>query len=137
LQTCTLEEAQSRLAEILANLVPGEEVVLTYDDRPVAVIRSIMPFSPQAQDAAQGIPGNLSIQTMLIAQAQGELVEIVRKLSTEEEIVLTGNAKLIATIRSPQFPQREPPRLGTLKGTVLYMAPDFDDIPEGFEDYLP
>lgn len=28
-------------------------------------------------------------------------------------------------------------RFGTLKGSVLSIAPDFDDVPPGFEDYLP
>jgi antitoxin (DNA-binding transcriptional repressor) of toxin-antitoxin stability system len=36
MQTITLEEAQSRLAEIIAKLAPGEEVVLTRGDKPVA-----------------------------------------------------------------------------------------------------
>ena len=137
MQTITVEEAQSHLAEILAKLVPGEEIVLTRDDRPAAIIRSITPFAPQAQDAARGIPGHLALQTMPVAEGEARLIETVGKLSPGEEIVLTGNGKLIATIRSPQFPLREPPRLGTLKGTILYIAPDFDDIPEGFEEYLP
>lgn len=38
---------------------------------------------------------------------------------------------IIQVITSPQ--ER---RLGTLKGSVLYMAPDFDAIPEGFEAYV-
>jgi antitoxin (DNA-binding transcriptional repressor) of toxin-antitoxin stability system len=36
MRTITLEEAQSRLAEIIDKLTPGEEVVLTRGDRPVA-----------------------------------------------------------------------------------------------------
>ena len=32
---------------------------------------------------------------------------------------------------------QRPRQLGTLKGTVRYIAPDFDEIPEGFEEYLP
>jgi antitoxin (DNA-binding transcriptional repressor) of toxin-antitoxin stability system len=137
MQPIPVEEAQSQLAEILAKLVPGEEVVLTRDGKPAATIRSITPFSPQAPDASRGIPGRLAVQTMPVTQAESHLIEMVGKLLPEEEIVLTGNGKLIATLRSPQVTRREPPRLGTLKGTVLYMAPDFDDIPEGFEEYLP
>jgi antitoxin (DNA-binding transcriptional repressor) of toxin-antitoxin stability system len=136
-QTITVEEAQSHLAEILAKLVSGEEVVLTRDDKPAAIIRSISPFAPQAPDAARGIPGNLAVQTVSVAEGEAHLFEMVGQLSPEEEIVLTGNGKLIATIRSPQFPLREPPRFGTLKRTIRYIAPDFDDIPEGFEEYLP
>jgi antitoxin (DNA-binding transcriptional repressor) of toxin-antitoxin stability system len=36
MQTITLEEAQVRLGEIIDNLAPGEEVLLTRDDKPVA-----------------------------------------------------------------------------------------------------
>jgi antitoxin (DNA-binding transcriptional repressor) of toxin-antitoxin stability system len=36
MQTITLEEAQSRLAEIIDRLPPGEEVVITRDNKPVA-----------------------------------------------------------------------------------------------------
>ena len=36
MQTITLKEAQSHLAEIIDKLTPGAEVVLTRDDKPVA-----------------------------------------------------------------------------------------------------
>jgi antitoxin (DNA-binding transcriptional repressor) of toxin-antitoxin stability system len=36
MQTITLEEAQSHLAEIIDKLPPGEEVVITRGERPVA-----------------------------------------------------------------------------------------------------
>jgi antitoxin (DNA-binding transcriptional repressor) of toxin-antitoxin stability system len=32
----TLAEAQARLPELIENLIPGEELVITKDDRPVA-----------------------------------------------------------------------------------------------------
>ncbi|MBI1913432.1 MAG: type II toxin-antitoxin system Phd/YefM family antitoxin [Planctomycetes bacterium] len=38
MQTITLEEAQNHLAEIIDRLTPGEEVVLTRGDKPVARI---------------------------------------------------------------------------------------------------
>ena len=34
--TITLEEAQRHLTEIIEKLMPGEEIVLTRDDQPVA-----------------------------------------------------------------------------------------------------
>ena len=36
MQCITLEEAQSNLARIIEKLPPGEEVVITQDDKPVA-----------------------------------------------------------------------------------------------------
>ncbi len=38
MQTITLEEAQNHLAEIIDKLAPGEEVILTRANRPVARI---------------------------------------------------------------------------------------------------
>jgi antitoxin (DNA-binding transcriptional repressor) of toxin-antitoxin stability system len=73
---------------------------------------------------------------MPIEQVDGHLAEVIEKLSPGEEIVLTRDQKPVATIRATA-PLREPPRFGTLKGSILYIAPDFDAIPEGFEDYLP
>ena len=36
MQTITIQEAQSRLADIIERLTPGEEVVLVRDSQPVA-----------------------------------------------------------------------------------------------------
>jgi antitoxin (DNA-binding transcriptional repressor) of toxin-antitoxin stability system len=35
-ETITIEEAQARLAELIGKLNPGEEVMITEDDQPVA-----------------------------------------------------------------------------------------------------
>ena len=77
------------------------------------------------------------MQTMPLDQAEGRLTEIVERLAPGEEIVFTRDDKPVATIRALPATPREPPRFGTLKGLILYLAPDFDAIPEGFEDYLP
>jgi antitoxin (DNA-binding transcriptional repressor) of toxin-antitoxin stability system len=77
MQSITLEEAQSRLAEIIEKLQPGGEVVIIRDDKPVATLRAIPSPAPGKQR-----------------------------------------------------------QLGTLRGSVLYMAPDFDAIPEGFEECI-
>jgi len=39
----TVDEAQAHLAEIIDRLTPGEEVVLTRGDKPVATIRATPP----------------------------------------------------------------------------------------------
>ena len=75
------------------------------------------------------------MQTLPLDQAEDHLVEIIAKLSPGEEIVLTRDDKPVATIRAA--PPREQPLFGTLRGSIVYIAPDFDAIPEGFEDYLP
>jgi antitoxin (DNA-binding transcriptional repressor) of toxin-antitoxin stability system len=75
--------------------------------------------------------------TITLEEAQSHLAEIIAKLPPGGEVVLTRDDKPVATLRATPTPTREPPRLGTLKGSILYIAPDFDAIPEGFENYLP
>jgi antitoxin (DNA-binding transcriptional repressor) of toxin-antitoxin stability system len=77
------------------------------------------------------------MQTITLQEAQRRLPEIVESLPPGEEIVLTRDDKPVATLRATPPPEPTPRMFGTLKGTILYIAPDFDDIPEGFEEYLP
>ena len=72
-----------------------------------------------------------------IEEAQRRLAEIIDQLPPGEEVVLTRGDQPVATIRATLPSEPTPRKFGTLKGTILYIAPDFDDIPEGFEDYLP
>lgn len=73
--------------------------------------------------------------TVTIQEAQSKLTELIHRLSPGEEVVITENdqpvARLVAAI--PSQPIR---KLGTLKGTVLYMAPDFDAPLEEFKEYM-
>jgi antitoxin (DNA-binding transcriptional repressor) of toxin-antitoxin stability system len=75
------------------------------------------------------------MQTIAVEQAEGHLAEIIENLAPGEEVILTLDAKPVATIRATLPLPGNPPRFGTLKGSILYIAPDFDAIPEGFEDY--
>jgi antitoxin (DNA-binding transcriptional repressor) of toxin-antitoxin stability system len=77
------------------------------------------------------------VQTIPLEQAEAHLTEIIGRLTPGEEVVLTRDDKPVATLRATPATTREPPRFGTLKGTILYIASDFDAIPEGFEEYLP
>jgi antitoxin (DNA-binding transcriptional repressor) of toxin-antitoxin stability system len=77
------------------------------------------------------------MQTVTLQEAQSHLAEIIEKLPIGEEIVITIDDKPVATLRATSSPATPKPRqLGTLRGSVLYMAPDFDAIPEGFEEYI-
>jgi len=77
------------------------------------------------------------MQTLNLEEAQVRLREIVTGLRPGEEIMLTDGEKPVATLRAAPVPSGRKRKLGTLKGTVLEIADDFDAIPEGFEDYLP
>jgi antitoxin (DNA-binding transcriptional repressor) of toxin-antitoxin stability system len=77
------------------------------------------------------------MQSITVEDAQSHLAEIVEKLAPGEEVTLTRDEQPVAIIRATALqPPQKPRQLGTLKGTVLYIAPDFDAIPEGFEEYI-
>ena len=75
--------------------------------------------------------------TIPIEKATDSLTDFIAKLSPGEEVVLTRAGEPIAVIRAAPINTRKPRRLGALKGTILKIAPDFDALPEEFEDYLP
>jgi len=47
--TITIEEAQAKLPELIAKLAPGEEVVITQNDQPVAELHPIAREKPRPQ----------------------------------------------------------------------------------------
>jgi antitoxin (DNA-binding transcriptional repressor) of toxin-antitoxin stability system len=75
------------------------------------------------------------MQTLSVEEVEGHLGEVIDNLAPGEELVLTRGDQPVATIKATS--PRQGPRFGTMKGTITYIAPDFDAIPEGFEDYLP
>jgi antitoxin (DNA-binding transcriptional repressor) of toxin-antitoxin stability system len=75
--------------------------------------------------------------TITIHEAQSQLAEIIHRLGPGEEVVITENDQPVARLL-PAIP--EPPKksrqLGTMRGTVLYIAPDFDAPLEEFREYM-
>ncbi|HJT79298.1 MAG TPA: DUF2281 domain-containing protein [Gemmataceae bacterium] len=73
---------------------------------------------------------------VLIEEAQAYLPDLLKLLAPGEEILITRGdqviAKLVGVAEKPQTPRQ----LGTMKGTVLYMAPDFDAPLEDFKEYM-
>ncbi len=75
--------------------------------------------------------------TVSIQEAQAKLSELIQDLTPGEEVVITRNDEPIARLIAPlsQAPH-QPRRPGTLRGTVLYMAPDFDEPLDDFKEYM-
>jgi len=73
--------------------------------------------------------------TVNLDEAQARLREIVASLQPGEEVVLTDHgqplAKLVKAVRTSW-----PCKAGSAKGKILYIAPDFDAPPEGFQEYM-
>ncbi len=75
--------------------------------------------------------------TVTIQEAQARLSELIHRLMPGEEVLITENDQPVARLVSTPTPsQRKPRELGTMKGTVLYMAPDFDAPLEDFKEYM-
>ena len=72
-----------------------------------------------------------------LEEAQARLPEIIDKQVPGEELYITKNDRIIAKLITEPKPAQEPRQLGTLKGTVLYMAPDFDAPLEEFKEHMP
>lgn len=77
------------------------------------------------------------MSSLPIEAADGHLTEIVNQLSPGSEITLTRNEQPVAVLRGLPANDAKAPKFGSLAGTIVSIAPDFDSIPEGFEDYVP
>ena len=75
------------------------------------------------------------MQTLPVEQAEGHLTEIIDKLSSGEEIVLTRDDKPVAKLIGAQA---EPPRPlpGRGKGMLTIISED-DDHLKDFAEYMP
>ncbi len=75
--------------------------------------------------------------TISIEEAQAKLPDLIHRLHSGDEVVITENnqpvARLVSTAAEPRQEPRQP---GTLRGSVVYMAPNFDAPLEEFRDYM-
>jgi antitoxin (DNA-binding transcriptional repressor) of toxin-antitoxin stability system len=77
------------------------------------------------------------MQQITIEEAQRHLADIIARLQPGAEVLIVHDSKPVATIRSTELlPRSAERKLGTLKNSVTFVAPDFDSIPEGFEDLI-
>ena len=74
--------------------------------------------------------------TITIQEAQTRLSELIHRLTPDEEVVITENDQPVARLTAAAPPERKPRQFGTLKGTVLYTAPDFDEPLDDFKGYM-
>lgn len=72
--------------------------------------------------------------TVSLAEAQAKLPDLIHGLMPGDEVVITEEQRAVARIVPAAAAGDR--QLGTLKGTVLYMAPDFDAPLEDFKDYM-
>jgi antitoxin (DNA-binding transcriptional repressor) of toxin-antitoxin stability system len=74
--------------------------------------------------------------TLTIVEAQAKLTELIHDLTPGDEVIIMENNEPIARILPVKKPQRQPRLPGTLRGTVLNMAPDFNAPLDDFKEYM-
>jgi antitoxin (DNA-binding transcriptional repressor) of toxin-antitoxin stability system len=76
------------------------------------------------------------MSTVTLEEAQAQLPQLIVKLQPGEEIIIMSGNQPVARLIGETKTKKGPRQLGTLKGTVLYMAPDFDVPLEDFKEYM-
>jgi len=71
-----------------------------------------------------------------VEEAQCRLKELIDKLAPGEEIVITKNQQRIAKLVGERQIRSPRPAPGLGKGSILYMAPDFDEPLDEFKEYM-
>jgi antitoxin (DNA-binding transcriptional repressor) of toxin-antitoxin stability system len=72
--------------------------------------------------------------TIPLNEAQANLKQLIDGLAPGEELVITENQRPIAKLVVEAVRQQPRPAPGLGKGSILYMAPDFDEPLAEFED---
>jgi antitoxin (DNA-binding transcriptional repressor) of toxin-antitoxin stability system len=76
------------------------------------------------------------VTSMTIEEAQVSLKELVHGLAPGEEIILTENQQPVARlVCEPAKVVKPRPAPGLGKGSIVYMAPDFDAPLDEFKEY--
>lgn len=70
--------------------------------------------------------------TITLHEAQANLSEWIRRLAPGEEILIVEGDRAVARLIAADRPRTPPLPPGFLRGSVLFMAPDFDAPLEDF-----
>lgn len=70
-----------------------------------------------------------------IHEAKARLSELIQKAMLGEEIIIARDNKPVAKLVALR-PAKSRRRLGSAKGKVLHIAPDFDAPVDDFKDYM-
>ncbi len=76
------------------------------------------------------------MSTITLEEAQSQLPQLIGKLEPGEEVIITSGNQPVARLIGERKKKKQPRQFGALKGTVLYMAPDFDAPLEDFKEYM-
>lgn len=76
------------------------------------------------------------MSSLTVQEAQAKLSELIHNMKPGDEVVITENDEPVARLVFAEQRKRAPRLPGTLRGTVKYMAPDFDAPLDDFKEYI-
>ena len=71
-----------------------------------------------------------------LEDAQANLEQLIDQLAPGQEIVITKDQRPVARLVGERLAQPPRPAPGLGKGSIVYIAPDFDDPLEEFKEYV-
>jgi antitoxin (DNA-binding transcriptional repressor) of toxin-antitoxin stability system len=71
-----------------------------------------------------------------LEDAQRRLPELIASTAPGEEVAITRGDRVVARLVLVEEIPRKPRRPGSAVGSILYMAPDFDEPLDDFRDYM-
>jgi antitoxin (DNA-binding transcriptional repressor) of toxin-antitoxin stability system len=74
--------------------------------------------------------------TISIHEAQSRLSELIHQLAPGEEVAITEDDRPVARLTAAGRPMMPPRPPGFLRGSVLDMAPGFDEPLDDFKEYI-
>jgi len=74
--------------------------------------------------------------TVTIHEAQARLLDLIHGLAPGDEVVITENDEPVAKLARTEPKQQWPCKAGSAKGTIHWMAPDFDEPLAEFKEYM-
>jgi prevent-host-death family protein len=77
-----------------------------------------------------------AMPNVTIEEAQNRLSDLVHGLSPDDEVVITENGEPVAKLARVDPKMSWPCKAGSAKGTIHWMAPDFDAPLEDFKEYM-
>lgn len=77
----------------------------------------------------------MTVESVPVENAVANMDYFLELVTGGKEVVLTRDNVAVARLLPPEKKQRRVPEFGTAAGQV-WIADDFDEIPEGFEEYV-
>ena len=75
--------------------------------------------------------------TVTFAEAKDHLAELLAKAARGEEVVISGDdGSVFKLVLSETAPTKKRALVGSARGQI-WMADDFDEVPNGFDEYMP